>query len=303
MLIYRSLRVRHLLFACIAFSFAWNLIAAYPTHAQDDERRLWDSEFLRKRAAAKTTAAPRKTTSYRRTTPKPATVDDKVPGEFVGVTIWHLRPSSNADDKGSRLLLQDDDKNAKSEVTPVRVEADTTFAAGDRVRLGIESPRDGFLYVIDREVYADGTTSEPYLIYPTLTLRDGDNAIKAGKLIQLPNDSAFRLKATAQGKPYKGEMLTILVTAEKLSGITVGPSIIKLDSHQVEAWEKQWNAPIERFELTGGAGKLYTKAEKEAGTEGSRLLTQEDELPQTLYRVIAKPGNPLVVTVPLKIGK
>jgi hypothetical protein len=199
--------------------------------------------------------------------------------------------------------LQDEDKQAKTEVTPVRVEADTAFVEGDRVRLGIESPRDGFLYVIDREMYADGTTSEPYLIYPTLRIRDGDNAVKAGKLIELPNDSAFRLKATGQDKTYKGETLTILVTSEKLSSITVGPGMIKLDSHQVEAWEKQWNAPVERFELNGGAGKTYTKAEKEAGTEGSRLLTQEDELPQTLYRVIAKPGNPLVVTVPLKIGK
>src|ERR1044071_4852512 len=195
MLIYRNRRVRCLLTASIAFIFAWSLMAAYPSLAQDDERRLWDSEFLRKRAAAKTTSAPRKTTSYRRATPKNTTIDDKAPGEFVGVTIWHLRPPNNADDKGSRLLLQDDDKNAKTEVTPVRVEADTAFVEGDRVRLGIESPRDGFLYVIDRELYADGTTSEPYLIYPTLRIRDGDNAVKAGKLIELPNDSAFRLKA------------------------------------------------------------------------------------------------------------
>jgi hypothetical protein len=32
-------------------------------------------------------------------------------------------------------------------------------------------------------------------------------------------------------------------------------------------------------------------------------LTQEDELPQTLYRVIAKRGDPLLITVSLRIGK
>jgi hypothetical protein len=33
------------------------------------------------------------------------------------------------------------------------------------------------------------------------------------------------------------------------------------------------------------------------------LLTQEDELPQTLYRVTAKQGTPLLITVPLRIDR
>ena len=54
--------------------------------------------------------------------------------------------------------------------------------------------------------------------------------------------------------------------------------------------------------MVGGAGRTYTRAEKEAGAEG-RLLTQDDELPQTLFRVVAKPGSPLLVAVPLQIAK
>ena len=101
---------------------------------------------------------------------------------------------------------------------------------------------------------------------------------------------------------YKGELLTLLVTAAPLAEGGAGATIRKLDRSLVEQWERQWSTTIERFEMVDGAGKTYTKAEKEAGAQG-RLLTQEDELPQTLFRVIAKQGSPLLVAVPLRIAK
>ena len=286
---------------CALFIFFASLTASSFSFAQEDEaRRLWDSEFLKKRAATKTTAAPRKHPAYRRATPKTNAVDEKVAGEVVGVTIWRLRPAGAADNKDSRLLLQDQETKDTAEWTPERVEAETVFATGDRVRLSIESPRDGYLYVIDREQYADGTLSEPYLIFPALSIRNGENAVTAGKVIEMPSRSAFQLKPLRSD--YKGEVLTLIVTPQPIAEMKAGPGLTKLESKTVEQWEKQWSAPVERFEMIGGAGKTYTKAEKEAGVEG-RLLTQEDELPQTLYRVVAKPGSPFVIAVALKIGK
>jgi len=314
------------------------LIFTTTVRAQDeDERRLWDGAFLKKRAEAKTPSADpsaRKTTAYRRVTPKktaapnstspnpttqnpapknPASQnapsqnpaaknqpDEKADGEMIGLTIWRLRASRTADNKDARLLLEDD-SNAETEWTPERVEAETVFAANDRVRLGIESPRNGYLYVIDREQYADGTVSDPYLIFPTLRNRDGANSVTAGKLIELPERSAFRLKPMRSD--YAGEMLVVLVTSEPLKDIKPGTGATKLDSEMVKQWESQWAGAVERFELIGGAGKPYTKAEKEAGQEGARILTQDDAMPQTLYHVSVKRGAPLLVTVPLRIGK
>ena len=290
---------RGFLAAMMVIAFIGSGVAAH-LFAQDDERRLWDTEFLKKRQPAKTPTTARKPPAYRRTTAKPAAADDKVAGEMLGVTVWRLRPSAAADHKDSRLLLQDEDKDDGKEWTPERVEAETAFATGERVRLSIESSRAGYLYVIDREQYNDGTTSEPYLIFPTLRIRDGNNAVAAGKVIELPEKTAFRL--TPMRPDYKGELLTLIVTTEPLAEITIGPRIQKLDGQKVEQWERQWAAAVERFEMVGGAGKPYTRTEKEAGTEG-RLLTQEDELPQTLYRITPKPGVPLLVSVPLRIGK
>jgi hypothetical protein len=48
--------------------------------------------------------------------------------------------------------------------------------------------------------------------------------------------------------------------------------------------------------MDGGAGQAWTMAEKLAG-EATRDLTQFDPTPQTIYRVFAKPNQPLMVTV------
>lgn len=296
----RSKRLRRLMVAIMLTMLICGGVAKLGLAQDDDERRLWDTEFLKKRQPAKTPTTTRKPPAYRRTTAKPAAADDKSAGEMLGVTVWRLRPAVAADHKDSRLLLQDEDKDDSKEWTPERVEAETAFATGERVRLSIESSRAGYLYVIDREQYSDGTTSEPYLIFPTLRIRNGNNAVAAGKVIELPEKTAFRL--TPLRPDYKGELLTLIVTTEPLAEIVVGPRIQKLDGQQVEQWERRWAAAVERFEMVGGAGKTYTRTEKEAGTEG-RLLTQEDELPQTLYRITPKPGTPLLVAVPLRIGK
>src|SRR5205814_1402482 len=152
----------------------------------------------------------------------------------------------------------------------------------------------------DREQYADGTASDPYLIFPTQRIRAGDNRVGAGQVVELPEKRAFVLKPMRPD--YKGELLTLLVTAAPIAEVAVALQIQKLDVRLVEQWERQWASSTERFEMIGGAGRTYTKAEKEAGTEG-RLLTQDDEPPQTLFRVVAKPGAPVLVAVPLRISK
>lgn len=98
------------------------------------------------------------------------------------------------------------------------------------------------------------------------------------------------------------QLLTALVTAAPLAEISAGTTVQKPDAALVEQWERQWSSPIERFEMVGGAGRADTRTEKEAGAQ-TRLLTQEDELPQTLFRVVAKPGAPLLVGVRLHIAR
>ena len=103
--------------------------------------------------------------------------------EQLGITVWRLRPSKQ-EDGGARILVMENSQS--SHWTPERIEVDTSLAVGDRVRISVESPRAGYLYVVDREQYADGTFGDPYLIFPTKRTRGGDNRVRPGKLIDIP---------------------------------------------------------------------------------------------------------------------
>ena len=305
---------RWMLAACMVMLCVGSLMVAALPRAQEDEttRKLWDEGFLQKRPAGKsqnpTPSAKRPV--YRRVTPAVAetqTTADATGDAKVGITVWRLRPPALTDDKEVRMLVYRKGSKQKVGYTPERVEADTPLLAGEYVRLSIEVPRTGFLYVIDREQYDDGTLGEPHLIFPTLEIRDGDNAVTAGRVIEVPSQDDdppyFELEAPPNNPHYAGEVLTMLVTKERLGDLKIGREPLKLSEAQVAAWEKKWGARTERLDLSGWAGKKYTKAEKAAGANPKQLLTRDDALPQTIYFVAADPSSPLLVKVPLKISK
>ena len=223
--------------------------------------------------------------------------------EEIGVTVWRLRPSQSGD-TGGRVLVLDGLK--QSEWTPERIEADTPLNIGDRVRLTVESPRPGFLYIIDREQYADGSLGEPMLIFPTTQTRGGDNRVAPGKLIDIPAQedqySYFTAQPAGNRRDQIAEVLTIILVSQRLP-LQIGEQPLKLTTTQVAGWEKLWGGTAERLELVGGAGRIWTNEEKLAGAARGRQLTQAGPPPQTVYRVARKVGGPLLVTVPLRYAR
>jgi hypothetical protein len=219
---------------------------------------------------------------------------------LLGVTIWRLRPAAASDDTQARLL----DYEAEGEAVLIgeRVNSDTKFKEGQKVRLSIESPRSGYLYVIDREQYADGTFSDPYLIFPALKIRGGDNAVSAGRVIEIPNqdDRPFYFKMKRSRSDQVGEVLTLLVTSKPIPNVQLGNKAVKLTNEQFAQWQQKWQAVAKRVELANHAGKTYTKAEKTAGANTTAVLRRNDPPPQTIYRISAKPGDPLLVNITLQ---
>ncbi len=223
---------------------------------------------------------------YRRTGPLRMRISARVQFEEVGVTVWRLRPTRSSDE-GGRVLVQEGLK--QSEWTPERIEADTPLNIGDRVRLTVESPRPGFLYIIDREQYADGSFGEPMLIFPTLRTRGGDNRVEPGRLIDIPAQEDQYSYFTAQpagDRRQVAEVLTIILVPQPLP-LQIAAQPLKMAETEVNGWEKLW----------GGV------AEQAAGAALGRQLTQTGPPPQTVYRVARKAGGPLLVTVPLRYGK
>jgi hypothetical protein len=271
--------------------------------AQTGERGIVPEDVIQARPAASAAVPVKAKPQYAPLDPQMvATLRRSPAASEIGVTIWRLRPAAAAD-TGARILVQEASQTA--EWTPVRVSSTTRLDAGDRVRLTLESPQRGYLYVIDRERYASGEHGTPYLIFPTERTRNGDNKVMAGKLIDIPAQSDqpnfFTLR---RSRPDQAEEeLTILLAPQPLEGIAIGPGALALPEDRVSAWEKQWGgSKPEVFELSGGTGRAWTQAEQNAAADGTRLLTQDDPPPQTVYRVAAKPGAPMAVQVRLRYG-
>jgi hypothetical protein len=199
------------------------------------------------------------------------------------------------------LVIESGDQSR--EQTAERVDSDTPLKNGDHVRLTVEVPATGYLYMIDRERYSDGTMSDPYLIYPNLQTRQGDNVVAPGRLLEIPDrrdrPNAFTIRPSRPDQ--NAEVLSLLVSPVALPNLKIGDTPLKLDAALYAGWEKQWAVKADRFEMEGGAGKTITEKENKVGGDHGAKVTQDDAMPQTLYSVGAKPGSPLLLEIPLQL--
>jgi len=216
----------------------------------------------------------------------------------LGITIWRLRPlRSNESPGGARMLVRE----KSTELIPERVEADTTFREGDLIRLTIESPQAGYLYVVDRDLFADGSVGPAMLIYPWADKDGYDNHMRPGRLVDIPaqEDQPAYFTARRSTPNQVGEVLTIIVSAVPLN-LPIADKPIRISEAELSGWQKMWGGASERFEMEGGAGETWTHAEQQASAHGrGRQLTREDPPPQTIYRVAGVDDKACLVNVRL----
>jgi hypothetical protein len=286
------------------------LILAGNIFAQDEEKNIQSETLMKNRPASKRSIPnpSRKKVIYRfvrksvskkkRVNPKPKRV--KMEDALLGLTVWKLRP---AEKEGSA--------SDETEDTLERIEADMPLKDGERIRLSVESlSHKGYLYVIDRELYSDGTYSSPKLIYPTLLTQNRNSLIRPGDLIFIPQGSRhFRVKSKQAEKTQAAEVLTFIISPTpliKLSDLQM--KAIDIPLSQFEAWVDKWEPDTTTLmEEIDGAGKTITLVEQSVGQESAKDLTEQsnrlspdDPTPQTIFRSRIKSGNPYLVNVSIK---
>jgi hypothetical protein len=287
---------------------------------QDEEaggrpRRIWNKRFQEARANRKRAEArPQTPQPHLPKPPKntPRQKNNNSDGELIGVTLWRLQPASEAADATQpRMTVTKSDGLAESFFAE-RVGANQSFREGELVRMGVEVAResDGYLYVVNREVYADGRLSEPYLIFPSSTTPPNGNVVTAGRIVYLPADGDklpyFTIQRSQIDRAQVGEKLTLVVSRTplrprgKVIKVDDRTEITQLDAAQVAEWERAWGGAVEQYETKGKAAQAWTLAEKRAG-EGEGL-GEDDPLPQTIYRVKPKPGAPAVAHVFVRVA-
>lgn len=315
-----------LFFVSLMMVFYLGNLNAYGRYLQQDESKgIQPAEYLKKRPPVNRMRRgnrpnPPKKRYYRFVKSKKPTnsgkTDPKKPGRnssktmekaVLGFTMWRFQPASAEDEsKGLTEVNQQSGKPQRAE----RIEAETALAVGERVRLQIESlSHNGYLYVIDREKFADGTYGEAKLVFPTLNSRGGNNYVKAGVLTFVPAyPNAFEITTNTEKKQV-AEELTIIVSPKPL----INPALLKkeqitITTDDLMEWVNKWEVDEVKRELDGGVGQIISLAEQTAGknqtkglNEVKQMLTQDDEPPQTVFDMKIKRGNPLLTRIILQI--
>lgn len=269
-----------------------------PQSARHLERDIVPEEFIKARPI-KQSAARRESVKYRQVS---ATGVNKSRTSFatqLGLTIWRLRRATAAE-VGERIIVHEDGETV--EWIPERVEAGRPLRISEKIRLSFESQQAGYLYVINREQYADGSMGDPLLIFPTTHTRNGDNQVAAGRLIEIPGqEDRPNFFTMSRGRmDQTGEQLIAIITPHPLTDLTIGAKPLKLTDEMVTKWEQAWSAKTATFEMATAGGKTWTKVEREAGADTRQLLTQGDPGPQTIFRIAAGPDEPRLIKLILR---
>jgi hypothetical protein len=215
----------------------------------------------------------------------------------------------------------------REEMVFARIEDNSTVSDKDQIQMAIEylayldasgnkqSNRIGYLYVINREQYPNGTYSKPKLIFPTLNTYGGDNRVLPGKTVAMPEpERPWTISRSDSGTVQAFETYTILVSAEPLSDLS-GQEIqleakpIMLDEKLVASWMKLRGGREIRGDLENGAGQLITQREiKSSGSLGVRKrntnddvddLKQDDPPPQMIFSKVIRLGGKMLIMIRL----
>jgi hypothetical protein len=226
----------------------------------------------------------------------------------VAVTIWRLSPTQcpiqncplpAARAESSKGLID----------TATRVEDDVPLNNGERVRIALESlSHSGYIYVIDREQFSDGSLGEPVLIFPTQKIDNGKNWAVPGLQIHLPRaNGCFCVKSRNLQKTLAADLLTVILSPTPLiAPQDVGADAIPLPTNLISFLNRPDREKTFRAILRGGSGLAQSAQEQSAGAKGlfdtEAVLTQADLPPQNFYQGLVPKGKAAVFTFLLHYG-
>ncbi|MBI4851682.1 MAG: hypothetical protein HY819_07795 [Acidobacteria bacterium] len=236
-------------------------------------------------------------------------------GTEIGVTIWRLREVTTAEKVNSKVVentrilkrVKGQSSEVVTRVIPERISSNTELIDGDIIRLAIEVPTEGYVYIISQELYINGKYSDPYLVFPSRRDLGKTDRISSGKLLFLPSDEDhFEISSLKEtSTKIVEEVFTIVVSQEPLRELLPLESDEprKLSLGDFEQWKKMWGGEVFKFEQETTAKLAITQVEKASSSSGSLSLSDTDLLPQTIYHVANGKEKALLFTTGIKIKR
>lgn len=299
--------------------------AAVPVFAQEEGSKGIKSEEVvprLKKGKPRSSAsqeAPRKRT-YTSDVKRPAAAPSRGEEDVrLGVTIFRFEPRGvvyRRGREGTKDIVLEGTEEAPTPPSKVsdwdgahwaRATPEEQFAIGQAVRLHFEPLTEaGYLYIVHQELYADGTTGHPRLLFPTLKTNSGNNLVLPNADLWIPRAPAyFRIKPSESNRAHVGELLTVVLRAEAPAAILRRPlenSPLSLGAEEFNRLVAGAGSASIKMNLDGGRGQKQTAREmrKDIDMEGDETLTEDDPLPQTIYETRHRSGQPVVFRIPLK---
>jgi hypothetical protein len=237
----------------------------------------------------------------------------------LGLTIFRYEPSGavykEGGDKTKNILMEgtEDAPTPPKEIANwnvadwARATPDDQFAVGQAVRLHFEPLTQArYLYIVHQELYADGSTGQAQLLFPTLRTNNGNNLIAQNDDLWIPRAPAFfRIKPSASNKDHVGELITVILRTQAPKEIlprALENAPLKLSAADLARLTGGASGAVVSMNLEGGAGQKQTAQEmsKDLGMEGEEAPTEDDPLPQTVYEARVRTGQPVVFRIPLR---
>ena len=223
----------------------------------------------------------------------------------IGVTIWRFSMSQCP--IPDCPLPAGGDKGLMDTSAGVRVDDGLALSTGERLRLALESlSHDGFIYIINREQFADNTFGDPYLIFPTRSIYNGNNYARPGLQIQLPRaQGCFCVKSRNPQKVLLADNLVVVVSPQPLlTSEEIGVREIPLPAKLAKYLSRADKERSHRGALKDGVGLAQTSVELNAGSKGlfdtEPTLTQNDLPPQNFYQSLVPRNSSAVFSLYLR---
>jgi hypothetical protein len=225
-------------------------------------------------------------------------------GTFIGLNLWTMTPAPNSAPVKSRGFTHPvEDPSGSRDWTARRVTLNHAVHQDDWVRFSFEAAPAGYLYVIDRDVFANQELGEPVLIFPTHRIRAGNNFIAPAHVVQIPDpqDKPEGLRVDLAKPNQTGILLILMVTPKPIPDIVVGEDKQTLPERWLTRWEAQWSTDVEVSADPSLEGALETAAEKAAVEDPSHLLGGTDRAPIMLFHRRRHPNEPIYAKALIKV--
>lgn len=211
----------------------------------------------------------------------------------VGVIVWRV---DNGRSKGVEQVGE--------EQRIERVDTNESYTDGDTIRLTIESPLRGYLYIVDQEQYADGSYGPAMLVFPTLKNRTR-NFLEEWIPVDVPAYPAvwrFKPREPKKGEVRKtqiAELFTIIISPKPLVDPgRIGSEQMTLPEKEFKDWKDKWEQPVEQFDVENSAGQIgKSKGVAQVGEDG---VGDYQFGSQTIYLAAINPGTPIFVRLHLR---